>query len=148
MYSYRCTITAVIDGDTVEIDLDLGFHVHLTHQRVRLAGIDTPESRTTDVVERAAGLLSKRRLSEQLPIGSVHTIRTQHSASDDKFGRILGVFLRADGSLLNDWMCTQGYAVPYAGEHKKLVKAAHAKNRQILIERGELTVPQITMSLL
>ena len=77
MYQYKCKIIKVLDGDTVDIDLDLGFKIILANQRVRMAGVDTPESRTTIAEEKVRGLLSKKKLAEKLPIGSWQIIETQ-----------------------------------------------------------------------
>ena len=139
MYQYKAKVLKVLDGDTVDIDLDLGFNIILANQRVRMAGIDTPESRTENKEEKVRGLLSKKKLQEKLAVGSWVTIETQRSDNnDDKFGRILGVFLMEDGKSLNQWMVDNNYAVPYAGQNKELVQEEHQKNKQKLIERGEL----------
>ena len=139
MYQYKCKILKVLDGDTVDIDLDLGFKIVLANQRVRMAGIDTPESRTTIAEEKVRGQLSKKKLAEKLPIGSWQIIETQKpDSNDDKFGRILGVFILEDGTRVNDWLIQNNYAVPYKGENKDLTQAEHQANKKILIERGEL----------
>lgn len=139
MYIYRCKINKVVDGDTVEIDLDLGFNMMLVNQKVRMAGIDTPESRTSNTEEKVRGTLSKKKLAEKLPVGSWQKIQTMRSDSnDDKFGRILGVFILEDGTSLNQWMIDNNYAVLYQGENKELVQEQHQYNKQKLIERGEL----------
>jgi micrococcal nuclease len=139
MYQYKCKIIKVLDGDTVDIDLDLGFKIILANQRVRMAGVDTPESRTTIAEEKVRGQLSKKKLAEKLPVGSWQIIETQKSDSnDDKFGRILGVFILEDGTRVNDWLIQNNYAVPYKGENKELTQAEHQANKKILIERGEL----------
>jgi micrococcal nuclease len=139
MYQYKCKIIKVLDGDTVDIDLDLGFKIILANQRVRMAGVDTPESRTTIAEEKVRGLLSKKKLAEKLPIGSWQIIETQKpDSNDDKFGRILGVFILEDGTRVNDWLIQNNYAVPYKGENKELTQAEHQANKKILIERGEL----------
>jgi micrococcal nuclease len=139
MYIYRCKINKVVDGDTVEIDLDLGFNMMLVNQKVRMSGIDTPESRTSNNEEKARGMLSKKKLAEKLPVGSWQKIQTMRSDSnDDKFGRILGVFIMEDGTSLNQWMIDNNYAVLYQGENKELVQEGHRYNKQKLIERGEL----------
>jgi micrococcal nuclease len=139
MYQYKARILKVLDGDTVEIDLDLGFNIILSNQKVRLAGIDTPESRTTNLEEKPRGLLSKKKVSEKLPVGSWQKIQTMKSDSnDDKFGRILGVFILEDGTSLNQWLIDNNYAVLYQGENKELVQESHKYNKQKLIERGEL----------
>jgi micrococcal nuclease len=139
MYQYKAKILKVLDGDTVDIDLDLGFNIVLANQRVRMAGIDTPESRTTDSEEKIRGQLSKKKLAERLPVGSWVRIETQKSDSnDDKFGRILAVFIAEDGTSLNQWMIDNNYAVLYNGENKELVQEMHQYNKKKLIERGEL----------
>ena len=139
MYQYKCKINKVLDGDTVDIDLDLGFNIVLANQRVRMAGVDTPESRTTNKEEKPRGLLSKKKLAEKLPVGSWQIIETQRSDNnDDKFGRILGVFILEDGTNVNDWLIKNNYAVPYKGDNKELTQADHQANKKILIERGEL----------
>ena len=139
MYQYKCKINKVLDGDTVDIDLDLGFNIVLANQRVRMAGVDTPESRTTNKEEKPRGVLSKKKLAEKLPIGSWQVIETQRSDNnDDKFGRILGVFILEDGTKVNDWLIQNNYAVPYKGENKELTQAEHQANKKILMERGEL----------
>ena len=139
MYQYRAKILKVLDGDTVQVDLDLGFNIVLANQKVRLAGIDTPESRTANAEEKPRGLLSKKKLTEKLPVGSYAMIETMKSDSNDgKFGRILGVFITEDGTRVNQWMIDNNYAVLYLGENKELVQEAHQQNKKILIERGEL----------
>lgn len=139
MYQYKAKILKVLDGDTVDIDLDLGFNIILSNQRVRMAGIDTPESRTVDKEEKIRGTLSKKKLAEKLPIGSYVTIETQKSDNnDDKFGRILAIFILEDKTNLNQWMIDNNYAVLYQGENKELVQEAHQYNKAKLIERGEL----------
>ena len=138
-YEYKAKVLKVLDGDTVEIDLDLGFNIVLANQKVRLNGIDTPESRTTNTEEKPRGLLSKKKLTEKLPVGSWQIIQTMKADSnDDKFGRILGVFIMEDGKSLNQWMVDNNYAVAYLGENKELVQESHQKNKLKLIERGEL----------
>jgi len=139
MYEYKCRVNKVLDGDTVDIDLDLGFNIILSSKRVRMAGVDTPESRTSDKEEKPRGLLSKKVLSEKLPIGSWIKIRTMNpNNNDDKFGRILGEFILDDGVNVNAWLIENHYAVPYIGENKVLVRDQHQANKKILIARGEL----------
>lgn len=139
MYVYRCRVNKVLDGDTVDIDLDLGFNIILANQRVRMAGVDTPESRTANVEEKPRGLLSKKKLGEKLPIGSWVKIKTlKPDSNDDKFGRILGEFILEDGTVVNQWLIDNNYAVAYMGENKELVQQYHQANKKILIARGEL----------
>ena len=100
MYEYKCKILRVVDGDTVDVDIDLGFGVWMHRERVRMMGIDTPESRTRDKVEKLFGLASKDYLKGMLPIGSMQVLKTQIDKSGEdkkgKFGRILGDFLIDD----------------------------------------------------
>lgn len=139
MYTYKCRINKVLDGDTVDIDLDLGFNIVLADQRVRMIGIDTPESRTSNKEEKVRGLLSKKKLSEKLIAGSWVKIRThKDDGNDDKFGRILGEFILDDGTNVNQWLIENHYAVPYEGENKELVQERHEANKKQLIARGEL----------
>jgi micrococcal nuclease len=139
MYQYKCKINKVLDGDTVAIDLDLGFNIILANQHVRMAGVDTPESRTTNKEEKPRGILSKKKLAEKLPVGSWQKINTLRADSnDDKFGRILGEFILEDGTNVNQWLIENNYAVLYQGENKELVQEQHQANKLKLIERGEL----------
>jgi len=142
MYEYRCTILRVIDGDTVDIDIDLGFDIVLSKQRIRLFGIDTPESRTSDIVEKVFGNLSKDFLKHTLPEGSQQTLRT-HKDATGKFGRILGEFpieyeyeKAQINTTINEEMIKRNLAVRYFGQSKEDISEEHLKNREILKERG------------
>ena len=93
MYEYNCKIVRIIDGDTVDVDIDLGFAVWLNKQRIRLFGVDTPESRTRDAEEKKFGILAKNFVKGRLPVGSMQILRTRMDDSRGKFGRILGEFV-------------------------------------------------------
>ena len=105
MYEYRCKILRVVDGDTVDVDIDLGFGMWMHKERVRMMGIDTPESRTRDKVEKKFGLASKQFVKDMMPVGSKQVLKTQIDRSGEdkkgKFGRILGDFL-IDGKKLTE----------------------------------------------
>ena len=137
MYDYRVKVLRVVDGDTVDVDIDLGFGVWLHKERVRIMGIDTPESRTRDKVEKKFGLASKKRLKELL--GSTAILRTQISKKGEdmkgKFGRILGDFEVGD-RMATEILIEEGHAVPYMGQSKDDVQEAHMANRKRLIEEG------------
>jgi len=139
MYEYKCKILRVVDGDTVDVDIDLGFGVWMHRERVRMMGIDTPESRTRDKVEKKFGLASKARLKDLLPIGSIQVLKTEIDKSGEdkkgKFGRILGDFL-VDDKKCTDILIKEGYAVAYFGGSKDDVDAQHMKNRKKLIKEG------------
>ena len=136
MYIYSAQVTKVIDGDTIDIDLDLGFGVWYRNQRVRLNGIDTPESRTKDKDEKTRGELSKNKLKELIENKIVKISTTIDP--DDKFGRILAIIETKEGINVNEWLVTNNYAVAYKGQNKELVQEAHQKNTEILRARGEL----------
>jgi micrococcal nuclease len=120
MYEYRVKkVLKVVDGDTIDVDIDLGFNVSYT-QRVRLAGIDTPESRTKDLKEKELGLEVKEYLKNRLKDAKVVVIKTELPDSSEKYGRILG-WLYIDGEKLsvNETMIEQGYAWTYDGGTKQ-----------------------------
>ena len=130
MYQYKATITRVIDGDTVDCDIDLGFKVVLAKQRIRLYGIDTPESRTRDKVEKKYGLLAKQFLVDFIEqAGNSIIIETSKGKSRGKFGRILGKLVNSDGVCVNDQMCEIGHAAAYFGQSKSDIAAQHIENR-------------------
>ena len=138
MYEYFCEVTRIVDGDTLDVDIDLGFATKLTKQRIRMLGIDTPESRTRDLEEKARGLLSKKFLLTTCPIGS--TIRLR-SHGKGKFGRILGEIFTPEGEVsINKQMCDEGYAVEYYGGNKDELVAKHQANKEKLIAKGILPV--------
>jgi micrococcal nuclease len=132
MYEYRVKkLTGVVDGDTIDVEIDLGFNVSYA-QRVRLAGIDTPESRTTDKAEKVLGLESKEYLKLKLKDAKLIVIKTEKPDSSEKYGRILG-WLYVDGNTIsvNDQMIEDGYAWGYLGDTKVKDFAALAKQREI-----------------
>lgn len=139
VYAYRVqSIKKIIDGDTFDCILDLGFDV-LLEARVRMAGIDTPESRTRDKVEKQFGLASKNFLKEQFKHATTIVIKTELDNEKGKFGRVLGtVYL--DGVNINEVMCQEGYAVAYFGQNKDDVEDEHLKNRTRLLEAGIVTI--------
>jgi len=142
MYEYKCKILRVVDGDTVDIDIDLGFGIWMHKERVRMMSIDTPESRTRDKVEKAFGLASKAKLKELLPIGSIQVLKTEIDKSGEdkkgKFGRILGDFL-LDGKRATDILIETGHAVAYFGGSKEEIQMKHMANREKLIREGVVT---------
>ena len=128
MFEYGCKIVRVVDGDTVDVDIDLGFDVWLRKQRIRLYGVDTPESRTRDKEEKVYGLKAKEFVQKHLPLGSDQILRTRMDDSRGKFGRILGEFV-IDKTTINDLLVDQHHAVPYTGQSKTEIAEAHLENR-------------------
>jgi len=119
MYEYRVkTVIAVIDGDTIDVEIDLGFDISIT-KRVRLAGIDTPESRTTNKEEKVLGLEVKELLKKKLKAATNIVIRTEKPDSSEKYGRVLGwLYLDGDGESVNHALIAGGYAWGYMGDTK------------------------------
>ena len=136
MYEYKCVITRVIDGDTVDVDIDLGFGVWLKKQRIRLYGVDTPESRTRDKVEKVFGLKAKAFVLEHLPVCSDQVLRTRLQDSRGKFGRILGEFVCQD-STINQLLIETYNAVAYFGQSKEAIKQSHLDNRKLVKGRRD-----------
>ena len=141
MYEYKALIKRIIDGDTVDIDIDLGFGVWLRDERVRIMGIDTPESRTSDTTEKQFGLAAKARLKELIPEGSMQVLKTEVNKNGEdmkgKFGRILGDFL-IEKKKVTEILVGEGHAVKYQGQSKDDVYTAHLLNRERLIEEGKV----------
>ena len=145
MYEYRCKVLKIVDGDTVDVDIDLGFGIVLKNERVRIMGIDTPESRTSDKVEKQFGLAAKKRLKEMLDNKSGPILKTQINKKGEdmkgKFGRILGDFTVYHGPtdawrMITEIMVEEGHAVAYFGGSKDEVQAKHMANRSKLIREG------------
>ena len=137
MYEYKCKILRVIDGDTADVDIDLGFGVWMKKQRIRFAGIDTPESRTRDLVEKKYGIAAKAYVQSYLPDGSDQTLVTVKDAKG-KYGRILGKFWVFDSKkdawrMLNDMMIEAHMAVEYHGKSKEEIAEAHLEKRRKLV---------------
>ena len=144
MYEYKCNIIKIVDGDTVDVDLDLGFGVWLRDERVRIMGIDTPESRTSDKMEKIFGLAAKERLSSLL--GADATLLSQVKSNGEnmkgKFGRILGDFKTMNGDTITTKLMEEGHAVAYGGGSKESIQGQHLINRQRLIDEGKVPVPE------
>jgi len=139
MHEYNCTIRRVVDGDTVDVDIDLGFGMWIHNERVRLYGIDTPESRTRDLEEKKAGLFAKDVVLHYLPEGSKQVLRT-HKDKVGKYGRVLGEFIMYDAendcqTTINKFMIDHKIGVEYSGKSKEQIKQQHIDNRKYLEEK-------------
>ena len=128
MHEYKSVILKWIDGDTVDVDIDLGFDCWLHGQRIRLVGVDTPESRTRDLEEKKYGLLAKSFVQSFAPVGSEVVLKTTKKG---KYGRYLG-----DIKSGRKWICNElikaHHAVEYYGQSKSEIKHAHMRNRSLL----------------
>ena len=132
MYEYACKVERVVDGDTVDVVIDLGFDIHFA-TRVRLYGMDTPESRTRNKDEKVRGYMSKDFLEEWMEKDDV-IIRTRRDKKG-KFGRVLGEML-VRGENINKLMIKECLAVEYYGQSKDDIEKQHMLNREVLIEKG------------
>ena len=134
---YDAKLVKVVDGDTVDVDIDLGFGIKLTNERVRIMGIDTPESRTSNKVEKVFGLAAKNRLAALLAEDCI-LITTENKKGEDevgKFGRVLGDFQIGDKSV-TQIMIEEGHAADYYGGSKEELLEQNMINRARLIAEG------------
>ena len=139
MYRYKVSVVKVVDGDTVDVDIDLGFGMSYKKQRVRMLGIDTPESRTRDLVEKKFGKASKAHLKSILESGDIELV----SHDKGKFGRILGdLFIGSSTFSVNQQMINDHHAVAYTGGNKEETEKGHMANREILIANGTVVLDE------
>ena len=135
MYEYSCTVDRVVDGDTIDVILDLGFDI-MFRSRVRLYGIDTPESRTRNKDEKVRGKMAGSFLKDAVDNGTKVIIETKLKDSRGKYGRVLGNVI-VDGVNINQVMIDNYLAVAYFGQSKDDIEAEHLVNREKLIELGK-----------
>jgi micrococcal nuclease len=144
MHEYKVNILRVVDGDTVDVDIDLGFGMWLRKERVRVMGIDTPESRTSDKMEKVFGLAAKERLTSLL--GAEAILHTQVSKKGEdmkgKFGRVLGNFVSLNGEKCAAVLIREGHAVAYQGGSKQNIASQHLANRERLVREGAVVIPE------
>jgi micrococcal nuclease len=134
MYEYKCNITRVVDGDTVDAEIDCGFDI-IYKSRIRLYGIDTPESRTRDLDEKARGKLASQFIKDKIAEAKLVKVKTKLDKKG-KFGRVLGSII-ADDEDLNELMVKNYLAVAYFGQSKDDIEAEHLVNRDKLIKLGK-----------
>jgi micrococcal nuclease len=125
MYEYECKIVRVVDGDTIDVDISLGFGLWIHGESIRLFGVDCPECRSRDKEEKAAGLAAKRFVERFLQVGETYTLNTQGKG---KFGRYLGT-ISNETETVNKALINEHLAVVYYGQSKDDVEAAHIENR-------------------
>ena len=146
MYEYRAKLVKVVDGDTVDVDIDLGFGIWMKDERVRIMGIDTPESRTRDKVEKLFGKAASARVKELLEEDIILKTQIARNGEDmkGKYGRILGDFIveRFEDDrqeMLTDILVEEGYAVAYFGGSKEEISMKHMANREKLLREGVIS---------
>ena len=125
MYEYECKIVRVIDGDSIVVDIDLGFGLWIHGESIRLFGVDCPECRSRDLEEKAAGLAAKKFVERFLQVGETYTLNTHDKG---KFGRYLGT-ISNETETVNKALVNEHLAVVYYGQNKDDVEAAHIENR-------------------
>ena len=141
MYEYSCKVTRVVDGDTCDCLIDCGFNF-LHKCRVRLYGIDTPESRTRNKDEKVRGKMAGAFLKDAIENGEKVVIQTKLKDSRGKFGRVLGEII-VDGVNINQAMVENYHAAAYFGQSKEAIEAVHQSNRTKLIELGKFTPVEV-----
>ena len=140
MYTYNAKVIRIVDGDSIRMDVDLGFGVHLLGNSgrgmdIRLFGIDCPEARGRAKAQKAHGILAKTFVQEHLKVGETYEITTRERG---KFGRYLATICLSKRRTINDLLVKSLLAVPYHGQNKKEIQAAHEKNRKELVKQGLL----------
>ena len=150
MYEYRAHIIKVVDGDTVDVDIDLGFDIWKLNERVRLHGVDTPESRTRDHIEKVFGKEASRIVENFLPVGSRQTLETLKDKAG-KFGRTLGKFIIFDPkqdreTTINEFLIENNYAVNYHGQSKDAIIQEHLDNYTELVKRNPELINENTVN--
>lgn len=143
MYQYKARVNRIIDGDSVVLDIDLGFDIWMDNQHVRIYGIDTPEIRTKDLDEKKIGFIAKKHVEDLLPIGEIIKVNTYMNKSS-KFGRILAKIINIDGVDVGLSLLENHLAVEYYGQSKDEIKQAHLDNRMILILEGKFNPNEST----
>lgn len=149
-FQYNAVVTRVVDGDTVDVDIDLGFHIWKKSARIRLRGVDTPEKRTRDLLEKQFGYLATETVEGFCPIGSKIMLETDLS-DKEKFGRILGTILvikDEETVNVNEYLINNRLAVHYTGQAKAEIQAEHIANYKWLVANDKvilnegLTLPE------
>jgi len=146
VYEYKATIKRIIDGDTVVVDIDLGFNMVMKDEHIRLYFIDTPETRSSDLVEKHFGLLAKDYVSGLLTVGTDYVFHSKYFEQNDKYGRIAGDFKVYDAKtdswlMLTEMLLRDYYAVEYREGKKDIMEMEHKRNWDMLVEKGVTSFP-------
>lgn len=136
LYIYQCIIRRVVDADTVDVDIDLGFDTWIHQARVRLHGVDAPEVRTTDLTEKYYGNLAAEFVRDRLEIGEQYILHSREFNPTDAFGRILGDFELSDGCMLTQLLLQSHHAVHWNPDNRTGMQEQHLANQRMLAEAG------------
>lgn len=143
MYEYKATLDRVVDGDTVDLNIDLGFDTWIHSMRVRVHHVDTPEKRTRDPLEKFFGLLASDYVLYKLIDAKTIIVKTTLDGPRDKYGRVLGeIWVDNDTTSINDQLIENRYAVKYEGQNKSLVEEEHINNMKYLVENNEVNLSE------
>jgi micrococcal nuclease len=135
MYEYKATVKRVIDGDSLVLDIDLGFYMFMNETKIRLYGLDTPEMNSDDPLLRLQAVLATRYLYDNLPVGSKVVIKTVLDKRE-KYGRLLATITTQDGFNVNDGLLENKLAINYKNLTRDEQIAKHYENQQYLVEKG------------
>jgi len=136
MYTYNCIIRRVVDGDTIDVDIDLGFDTWLHNQRVRLHGIDAPEIRTRDLREKYYGELATQFVEGHLTVGDRCVLVSREFNPTDAFGRVLGDFVVGEGRTITDLLLESHHAVHWNANNRTGMQEQHLANQRLLEQQG------------
>ena len=135
MYEYKATVKRIIDGDSVVLDIDLGFYIFMNETKIRLYGIDTPEMNSEDPLLRLQAVLATRYLYDNMPVGSKVTIKTVLDKRE-KYGRLLATIITEDGFNINEGLLNNKLAISYKNLTREEQIQKHYENQEYLIMRG------------
>lgn len=136
MYTYNCIIRRILDGDTIDVDIDLGFDTWLHNVRIRLHGIDAPETRTTDLTEKYYGELATDFVAGHLSVGERYVLHSREFNPTDPFGRVLGDIVVTDDRTIVDLLLESHHAVHWNSKNRAGMAQQHIANQRILAEQG------------
>lgn len=135
MYEYKATVKRIIDGDSLVLDIDLGFHMFMNETKIRLFGLDTPEMNAEDPLLRLQAVLATRYLFDNLNIGDKVTIKTVLDKRE-KYGRLLATVFTKGGVNINEGLLKDKLAVPYHNLTRDEQIQKHYENQEYLIQKG------------
>jgi micrococcal nuclease len=135
MYIYNAKVVRIVDGDTIILDIDLGFNTWINNHWIRLEGIDTPEIRTKNPLEKEAGFLAKDFVEKHIEVGDIITVKTIIDKKE-KFGRTLGTIFSKEGVNINEELLKNNLAIKYVGQTKAQIKIEHNENLKLLLEKN------------
>jgi micrococcal nuclease len=135
MYEYKATVKRIIDGDSLVLDIDLGFYMFMNETKIRLYGLDTPEMNSEDPLLRLQAVLATRYLYDNLPVGTKVIIKTVLDKRE-KYGRLLGTITTKEGLDINEGLLQNRLAISYKNLTREEQIQKHYENQEYLIQKG------------